>query len=270
MPEQDHWSSSFEHESLSAPEARESFTKTMSKYESPEAAVIGGYEAMKMAGKPFKLPESMENVDKWPDEKDRDTFKVSLRKLTGAVEKPEDLKDIDWLKGSTLENDKPDEKLVGMISEIAVAEKWPKQIVGRLAELWNGIQAKAREENATLAAQKLKATNDELLKAYNNDEGAMNADLELMRRTFKNHAGLSPEEYEAIADEFNPSDDSQRLHAVVSNPILTKALVRLLAPMSKEGVNDKGNGTPPPPPPAEKTFSEKEGLPKSSAALGWT
>ncbi len=265
--QEQHWSQTYEHESLAAPEVRESFVKTMSKFEKPENVPIGYFELQKSAGKPFKLPESL---DKLPDDKARQEFQSGVSKLLGAVEKPEDLKDVDWLKGSTLENDTPQEELVKKISEIAVAKKWPKSTVQDLAEFWNGLQASERNKIAeskkqeeTELQEKAKAIKESFVKISGSEDN-LKVDKDLLQSMFRNHAGLSGDEYDAVSDELA----GLLLGDVTKAPNMAKGLI-MLARQFKSGDTANGKGGTPPPPKNEKTFGQKEGIEKSSKALGW-
>ncbi|MFA7101066.1 MAG: hypothetical protein WC196_04840 [Bacilli bacterium] len=266
--QEQHWSQTYEHESLAAPEVRESFVKTMSKFEKPENVPIGYFELQKSAGKPFKLPESL---DKLPDDKARQEFQSGVSKLLGAVEKPEDLKDVDWLKGSTLENDTPQEHLVKAVSDFAVARKWPKSIVQDIAELWNaGISAPERAKLAETKKQeeaelqeKAKAIKESFMKISGSEDN-LKVDKDLLQSMFRNHAGLSGDEYDAVSDELA----GLLLGDVTKAPNMAKGLI-MLARQFKSGDTANGKGGTPPPPKNEKTFGQKEGIEKSSKALGW-
>jgi hypothetical protein len=252
MADEQHWSEGFEHESLAEPQAREAFTKAMSKYESPEAAVMGGYNAIKEVGKPYKLPESL---DKLPDDKIRQEFQAGLGKLLGAVEKPEDLKDIKWLDGSKQE--KPDEGLVTSFSKFAAENKIPKSLAQKLVSFHNSLMTQELQAYEQTKAQKNKEVNEYLLKSYNGSADALKADVELMKRMFLHHAGLTPDEYEQAGEEVFNS-------LITQSPILAKAILGL-AKNFKEGVSSSGDGTPPPPPPQPPP----KDLPNTRKALGW-
>lgn len=266
--QEQHWSQTYEHESLTAPEARESFVKTMSKFEKPESVPIGYFELQKSAGKPFKLPESL---DKLPDDKTRQEFQLGVSKLLGAVEKPEDLKDIDWLKGSTLENDTPQEHLVKAVSDFAVARKWPKSIVQDIAELWNaGISAPERAKLAETKKQeeaelqeKAKVIKESFVKISGSEDN-LKVDKDLLQSMFRNHAGLSGDEYDAVGDELA----GLLLGDVTKAPNMAKGLI-MLARQFKSGDTANGKGGTAPPAKDEKTFGQKEGVEKSAKALGW-
>ncbi|MCK9482791.1 MAG: hypothetical protein WC372_10990 [Candidatus Neomarinimicrobiota bacterium] len=234
------WINEFQHESLTDPQVKESFTKAMSKYETKEAAIVGGFNAIQAVGKPFKLPESL---DKLPDDKTRQEFQLGVSKLLGAVEKPEDLKDIDWLKGSTLENDTPQEDLVKKISEIAVAKKWPKSTVQDLVEFWNGLQASERNKIAESQKQqdaelqeKAKVIKESFVKISGSEDN-LKVDKDLLQSMFRNHAGLSGDEYDAVGDELA----GLLLGDVTKAPNMAKGLI-MLARQFKSGDTNNGSG----------------------------
>jgi len=252
--EDEHWSNEFEHESLSTDEARESFTKAMSKYDSPESAIMGGFEAMKLTGRPYKLPES---IDKLPDDNVKKQFQDELHKVLGVIDSKDAFGD-DFNFAEGLEDGRQaDENIVETFKDFAVKNNFTRQQAQAGVNFWNGMMRQAREAEAQKAKDELGKVN-EALKAEFGDK--VDENIELMRRTFQNNAGLSAEEFEQIAD------DLMETGTILRKPVLAKAIVKLLAPMSKEGGTDTGEGG---------TKQEGEGetieeqLPKTAKALGW-
>ncbi len=206
-------------------------------------------------GKPFRLPESLDKLD----EKSKGEFNASIGKLLGAVEKPEDLKDIDFTAGMVKvegQENKADEGLKAAITDFAVKNHWPKGKVQEGVALWNQTMAQAKEQQAQQAKANADATQKALLETYGSaEEVAKNS--ELVRRAFQNHAGLTAEEYEqsgvAISQIFSQS------------PALSKALIKMVAPLAAEDSSQGGDGGKPKEP--EKSWGEKEGLPNTAKAL---
>lgn len=255
------WANEFNHDSLGTPESKEAFVKTMSKYESPEAAIVGGFNAIKSTGAPYRLPESLDKMPGNTDEereKNRSEMMGKIGKLIGAVEKPEDLQDIDWLLDSTLENDKPDENLVKAITEFAVAEKAPKALIQKLAGLWNRIQAdgrskqaEAQEQAKALGAAKIKEVNDKLLADAGGNAEELKSKIELVKRVFLNNANLNAREYEELAHAMFDE-------GLVGNYTFNKALIGL-AQNFQSGTTKTGDGVPPPKPkPVQSNIPEAE------------
>lgn len=122
-----------------------------------------------------------------------------------------------------------------------------------------------RETQAAETTAEMKASNEALLKSYDNDPKALEVDIENMRRTFQNHAGLTAEEFEQIADDLMGPDKDGKAGAILRSPVLARALLKLLAPMSKEGTGEQGKGGTP----LKAGATPKEQLPKTAEALGW-
>jgi len=261
MPE---WLDSFEHDSLNTPETKEAFTKAMGKYETPEAAIIGGFNAIKSTGTPYKLPESLDKMPGDTDEerdKNRNEMMGKINKLIGAVEKPEDLQDINWLLDSTLEGDKPNEGLVKAVTEFAVAEKAPKGLVQKLAGFWNRLQAGNREKQAeaqeqaeTQQAAKIKEVNEKLTTDAGGNADELKSRIELVKRMFLNFGSLTAEEYKQAG---------VGVLEKTTNYAFNKGLINI-AQSFKSGKTMMGDGNPPPPPPPKKPSN----ISKSRQAIG--
>ena len=263
MPEgtDGNWANDFQHDSLAVPETKEAFVKTMSKYGSQEEAIVGGFNAMKEIGKPFRLPESL---DKLPDDKSRQEFQAHIGKILGVVESEDSIpKDFNWADGLE-DGSQTDENMVAAFKNFAVDNKLNVNQVQGGVKFWNGIMRQAKESMQQTAAAEMKATNEAMLKEYNGSDEALKADIELMRRTFKNNAGLTGEEYEAIADDLMGPDENGKVGALLRKPTLTKALLKLLAPLSKEGSTEGGEGGTRP---ASKPTTEVEKLKARDPAL---
>jgi hypothetical protein len=201
-------------------------------------------------GKPFRLPESL---DKLPDDKTRGEFKASVSKLLGAVEKPEDLKDINWTVGMPKDS-KPDEAMMGILSKWAVGK--PKEIVQDGIKVWNETMTAAIEAQQVALLKNAETVNAELEKTY---PGKVAEKTELVRRMFANFAKLTPEEYEKAGEGMVKA-------GFTSDAVFAKALINL-AELFKEGTTENGQGSmvkPTPKAPGAETGDEK-----TYAALGW-
>jgi hypothetical protein len=237
------WIDGFEHESITE-ENRESFNTGMSKYATPNDAIVGGFNAQKLAGKPFRLPESL---DKLPDDASRGEFTSQTHKLLGIehAENIEALGDID-LKAGMAEGSEvqPDEKLTTMIKTLAIEKKWPKSVVQDIITLYNGPLTEYAKEIS--AAKDTKANDDKVAtaKAVNEaliahsdvgSEEKLKEQSELMRRAIKNKAGLTADEYEEVGDAMVEA-------GLTTNAVMARALLKLIAPLAAEGTTESGGG----------------------------
>lgn len=254
----DHFSNSLTHEKLTTPEAKQ----VLSKFKTQEDVNIGYIELQKSLGKPFKFPENPDKLD----DKTKGEFTASLHKAIGAVEKPEELKDINWTDGMP-EGSKADEGLQAAISKLATEKHWPKSVVQDGVKWWNGLAAQAKEqqkleeqkkEQAKL--DKMKAANEYLVKTFGGEKQVAEGS-ELVKRMF---AKLVPaDQYEQAGDELVDS-------GMTTNPVLASALIKLANTYYKEGATESGEGREKPKTPEMPTVENNPNIvmPKTAAALG--
>jgi len=252
-----HWAEGVEHPSITA-ENRESFNKAMGKYETPEDAHVGLLEAQKVIGAPFKLPESM---DKLPDDKTKAEFMSGVNKLTGVVESEEQLKDFPWTKGMA-EGGQADETMVNTFKQFLFKNPMPRTTAENAVELWNTANRQARESHTQALKQQVTETNQKLSQAFGGDEN-YKVQKELFKRTLQNKSGLTPEEAGQLVNDL--FDENGNIVAV--NPLFTKAIITAMAPLSKQGSTEGGEGGEIKEKEKEKSFGEKEGLEKTTKAL---
>ena len=252
----DSWLDEFEHPAVTD-DNREAFNAAMSKYGSQEAAIVGGFNAQKVAGKPFKLPESL---DKLPDDKVRGEFTAQAHKLLGIehAANVEALADLD-MRAGLAEGQEPDENLGNAFKEFVVEHKVPKAIAQKALNFHNLMMAQAR---AAEEAAKVKAANDTMaaLSAHPDfgSEAKVKEQSELFRRAIQNQAGLTAEEYEEFGDALVEGGLNR-------NAVMARALLKLVAPLAAEGTSESGRGGTPPP--KEGTIADD--LPKTAKALRW-
>lgn len=253
---EEHWSSTFEHESLAEPEARESFTKAMGKYDSQEAAVFGGYEAQKLAGKPFKLPESLDKLD----ENIRGEFTSNAQKLLGIEPVTEDgLNEINFTEGLP-EGAEADETTVAALKQFATENGWNKAQIQQGVSFWNNAMAQAVQNQTNQQAEAAKTTNEALIKHFGSEE-KVTEQSELVKRWFKDQSGLSAQEYEAVGEELANS-------VFTKNPILSRVFMEHFGPLASEGSTETGKGGKDNKPVSlEKQTIEES--PNTAKALGW-
>ena len=232
----DHWSESFDGEGVNA-DNREAFVTANSKYTTMEAAVVGGYNAQKAAGKPFKCPESM---DKLPDDASRADFTTQARGLLG-INIPKDveaMKDVDFKTG--LADGAPvNEDFVSMVKNWAVEKGIPMSHVQEMAVFYNGPLTKYAQEAFAAKQEKEKLANTEacntaLLEHFKTEE-KVKEKTALLHRTIINSMGLTAEESAEFVDAMADS-------MLTENPVMAKGMLNLLSSVSTEGTTHTGDG----------------------------
>jgi len=244
------WIDNLDHAELKTPEA----VQHLSKYDDVESALVGNINQAKLIGKPFKLPESL---DKLPDDNTRSDFTSQVNKLLGAVEKEEDLADVDFADGLADARTQKDE-ITGAIKKWAIGK--PKSIVKEVTKLINSINQQML--NAT-AADELKTTQEinGKLSALLGGDKAVADGYENVRRLFQNHMGLSEDEYNQGGKEFVEK-------VLMNNFVMSKGLINLAKETVKEGttITGPGGGTTKTGEPASFATDESP----TGKALGWS
>jgi hypothetical protein len=207
--------------------------QTYSKYTSEGEAFKGGYEAIKTVGK--KLENVIQKPAKDAKPEEVQAYKLGLLKELGAVEKPEDLKDINFAIGLP-EGSGIDEGLVGAISKVAAEKHWTKDMVQDGVAFWNQtMQAATQKMEAEFIAEAKKC--DEALIArpeIGSPEALHTKDL-FIERMFRNNCGLSIEEYKQVADELASTK-------FLRNPVLRRALIVAAEQLASEDSTSSGEG----------------------------
>ena len=229
---EENWTVNVEHPKLADPVTKEAFVKAYSKYETQEDGLLGGLEAIKAVGKPFKLPES---IDKLPSDEIKTDFINQVGKLMGVVGKVEDLADLNLTVGMA-EGSKADETLANRFKNFVVDNKIPKSIGQKLIEFHNTLTAQARQKIEDDFKKAADTANEQLMKLYGAE--GLKQNTELVRRMFQNDLGLSSEEFEGEAVKGLIDSGMTR------NPVLCKALINAAKKLSKEGTTE-GGGEPP-------------------------
>jgi hypothetical protein len=254
----DNWiDTEFDGSSLS-PDDQQNFRQAMGKYKSKDEALIGGYNAIKLTGKPFKLPESL---DKLP-ENVRGEFKTQAMKVLGVEQgvTNDSIKQVNFKKGLADGKD-ANETVVSKLTELAVKKGLTLSQAQDLVEMMNTtgtelVNAAKAEQDKTLK-EAFENSNKVLTQYYGADKLKENA--ELLRRAMKDHAGLSNDEYEQIADDLLDNG------YIFKKPALAKVLMDKIAPLAKEG--DTTAKGPKGPPPGKRTLKD-EGFTKTAERLG--
>ncbi len=232
MPE---WTNEFEHASIT-PENKDAFNTAMGKYETIDDAVVGGFNAQKLAGKPFKMPESM---DKLPDDAARGEFTSQAQKLLGIerVKDVEGLSDMNMKVGQA-EGAAFDENLANSFKAFVVENAVNKADAQKMVGFYNTAMGEATKAAAAKTeGDKLdaaKACNEKLVEYYHGQDKVDNLSI-LLHRAIKDHMGLTAEESAEFA---NAMADS----ILTKNHVMAKGLLNIITPLVKEGSTDGGTG----------------------------
>lgn len=230
----EHWTDNFEHEKLETLDAQESFKRTMGKFKSLNDVPIAYMELEKEAGKNFKLPKAIESL---PSEDMRRDFTEQTMKLLGieqGVGKPEDLGDVNWVKGMPAGSE-PSQPLVEAFTKFAVENKLTKGMIQSLIEFNNAYGMEMMNKQQQMLKENVDAAST-ALRTYFGEPG-LKEHLELMRRAFQNNAKLTPGEFEQVASDL--ADDG----ILFGKPVLLKGFLNLLAPLAKEGKTETGGSS---------------------------
>lgn len=233
----EHWSQDFEHASITE-DNREAFTTGMSKFPTQADAVIGYTELQKSAGKPFKLPES---IDKLPDDQTRADFSDGVNKLIGRTI-PKDMEsfaDVNF-KDGLAEDAQVNEKFTGIIKQWAVDNKIPLETVSKLASFYNGplaahaTEAMAEQTQADTIAKQT-ACQEALVNTFGSKEKVAEQS-ELFRRAILNFDGVKG------TDKAEEIGDAMVKAGLTTNPELAKIMLKAFAPMAATSNNETNNG----------------------------
>lgn len=258
MPDE-HWSEGFEHASITD-ENREAFNTAASKFPTQDDMSVGYMELQKTAGKPFKMPESL---DKLPDDASRSEFTTQVNKLLG-ITKAKDIKElIDVnLKDGLPEGSPYDEDFANLFKQFVIDNNLNVSDMPKYAKFFNTSMAKvaadqkAKTESDALAAAD--ATNKALIAHPSiGSEEKLLEQTELLKRAVQNNVGLTPEEVEEFADTLADT-------LLTKNPVMARVMLKVLAPLGAEASTEGGGGGTPPS--TDKVPDPDEGSPSYVAA----
>jgi len=218
------WVNELTHESLTTPEAK----TALSKYDSQEAALVGGLNAMKTAGAPFRLPESLDQSH--INDEMRAEFTSRVGKLLG-VPNEDALNDVNFADG--LPNaDMVNADLVSTFKKFAVENHLSKSVVAKLVKMNNQFSVSSRtaqdQASADAHAESVKTVNTAMEASHGGKDGVAKH-VELVKRLFKNHSGLSGVEFDSIAEGLTKGP-------FATDPAMRKALYNLAAAVVPEAV----------------------------------
>ncbi len=258
----EHWTEGFEHASITD-DNRGAFNTAMEKFPTPGDAAVGYMELQKNVGKPFKLPESVENL---PDDASRADFVAQTRKLLGLSypKTVEDLADVNFKDGLT-DDAVVNDDMVGMLKKWAVDEGISKSALAKMVKLYNGpladmgqsIQDKASSTKTAEKEAAMAACNEATLKHFGTPEKLTEQSV-LLHRAFVKNVGASVEEAADLAEFMSKREGA-------TNPALRKMLLQFIAPLAAES---KTPGSPGGTVPVEQGDPD-EGS-KSYQDIGWS
>ena len=244
----EHWTDEVKHQDLQSPEAK----AILSKFNSADDAHVGYIQLQKAAGRPFKLPDSM---DKLPDDATRADLSARMGKLMGAVENQDSMKDVNFAEGLPDAN-MVNADLVTAFKAFAIENKLPKSVVSAVAKFNNQFGLKLSQANQQAALDTATKVNGELLPMFGGEEGIKKHN-EDVKRMFQNHGGLTDEEFQAVIPGLVES-------GITKSTPLSKALYNIAAKFgegSTEGPTGAGGKA------TEPGIAQE--LPVTAAILGW-
>lgn len=255
MSDEGNWYDGLEHAELTTNEAR----TVLSEYKNQEAFNVAGLNAKRKVGAPFRFPKSVESL---PDDAVRADFATQVAKFHG--ERAYDEKQLDGvnyaegLADARTVND----KLKGVLVDFAKKTKMPVAQVQELASAYNAFSTEfLNEHNATQAKEKTDtaAKVNETLKALFGGDDGVKINSDNVRKMFKDHAGLTPEEYEQSAVGLIES-------GITRDAVLSKALFNLAKQYAESTTEITETGGK-----KEQTETQeiKEQMSETAKVLGW-
>ena len=227
------WFEGVQHQELSTPEAKE----WLGKYTSQEEALAGGFNAAKAVGAPFRLPKSLESL---PDDNMRSQFTsevtklLPVNKLVGAVEKDEDLKDINFAEGLADARTVSEELKTSFTKLISGMKNVPKSAIQPIITWWNQTSQAAVSKHIQDLQGKAQAASENtktILNGLFGGEEGVKQHSEAVLRMVKNHMGLTDAESEALG--------ASMMKEMLTDPIRARAMFNL-AKSFKESSTEKG------------------------------
>ncbi len=234
MPE---WINEFTHASVTD-ENKEAFGKSMEKYASKDDAIMGGFNAQKIAGAAFKFPESM---DKLSDDAMRSDFTNKALKLLDRepVKNMEDFKDFNFTDGMA-DGATADETMKAAFAQHVIDSGMSKGMAAKDAKFFNTMMGKTIEANKVAADKQAiataKAVDAELIADPDIGSQEKLTELsELFKRAITNHVGLKGDDIDEVVDAMIKGGLTQ-------NAKLAKIMLKQFAPLAAEGNTDGGGG----------------------------
>lgn len=254
----ENWLDEFGHPKLDTPEKQESAKNTLKKFASKDDVVVGYVDLEKTAGKPYKLPES---IDKLP-ENVRTEFKDGAMKLLNIEPGVTDdtVKSVNFKKGLA-DGKEANETVVNKLKEFATKNGLSLAKTQNLVELVNAFGteqvATFNEEQKAAIKADVEKTGQVLDLYFGAEKRKVLA--EKLQSALRNNCGLSVEEYESLADDLGEEG------YIFQRPALAKVLMDKIAPLAVEDTTKAGdvNETK-----TETTTLADEGFTKSAQVIG--
>lgn len=243
---------------------REAFNSAMDKYETKDAALMGGFNAMQMTGQPFRMPKDMDSL---PDDTARDDFRSQAYKLLGVqhAASVDDLKALDLKAGGA---ESVDENLANTFKQFVVDKKMPIGVAQETIGFVNQLSAQFKKDAAAKAVtdaetaeteglEKMKAVNAELVTMLGSQD-EVDKQSKLFKLGIKNGFGLDADGADEVVDAMVDA-------GLTKNSKLASIMLKAIAPFGAEGGTENGQGGNPP----KGGPTVKEQLPQTGKALGW-
>jgi len=238
-------------------ESQASFTPEMKtaygKYETQDAALKGGYEAMKMTGKPFKLPENLDGLD----DNGRKELSDGINKLFPDMGEA-DFEGFDFNvgleDGDTPMTDSGKAYLKKFVTDTGMSKDKAVKMTAYVNNMNKEIAAQHKE-----ISDKLMTDCNAAMCTHFGGQTEADAVSKQVMQAFKQRS-KSAEEFEAVGKAIVMS-------GLTKSPELAIAMAEMISPYGKEGATKVGDGGPGgqgngPTPVAQQ-------LPNTGKALGW-
>jgi hypothetical protein len=224
------WSETFEHGSVTT-ENRADFTKAMSKYATEGDALVGSFNAQKLVGKPYNVPENLDALD--------DAGKADFRSKANAAmginisKDAESFKDFNMGAGMA-EGGVANEAMGELLKATAIEKGWPVSVVQDLAEFYNGpLGAFAAEHREKASLETAEAVDKELEGRMGRE--ALDKQSELFKRAIIAKCGSDVEKATKIANAMAKAGLTQ-------DADMAEMLLGFIAPYAAEGGSLAGDG----------------------------
>lgn len=224
-----HWTDDKTEGPFSTPEAK----TLVAKYDTEDDAIVGGLEAQKKFGKQFVLPDSM---DKLADDDMRTEFRTGALRVLGSVDSVDALKDFNFTVGRPegYELTESDTAVATAFSQFIVDNDIPVGMAGKMVEFYNILMEKAKQDIENKYLENSETTNKKMVEILKGEEN-VTKQAELIKRMFKDEAGLTTEEFESIAEALVE-------HKYTHSAVLQKALGNFATKLVAEGTTESGAG----------------------------
>lgn len=230
-----HWANTCEHAAITT-ENRAAFATSMEKFGTERDAAVGYMQLQQTAGKPFKLPESMDNLE---NDAQRTELTGLMQKLSGSTPAGniEALAGLN-LKAGMAEGTPVDEAFAGSFKQFVVDGGFSESQAQKMIAWFNptldkiGVGMAAKREADMLAKA---TTTNEALVAYFKGEDNVKVKSDQLRAAIQNHPGMTAEKYEKIGDAIADS-------VLTKDPDAAIVFLEMIAPLGATAQAADGGG----------------------------